>query len=251
MALKAMLKSLEGLSDEVKKLYVKKGDEYHLDVDDLPEDPKLAEFRDNNRKLNKELNEARDELKKFDGLDVAKYKEYESTQQKLKDGELIKAGKIDELLNSKLDPIKKEFQTKLETSEKKNQQLNSQLETLMIDEALTKLGATKGLRPTAIDDMIARGRKIFKLKDGKPAALGDDGAQARDKSGNPITMQTWLDSLATDAPHLFQSSSGGGANGNTGHANDNGKTMTRAEFDKLNPLAQREFVVTGKGTVTD
>lgn len=251
MALKAILKSLEGLSDEVKKLYVKKGDEYRLDVEDLPEDPKLAEFRDNNRKLNKDLTDAKEELKKFEGIDVTKYKEYEATQQKIKDGELIKAGKIDELLNSKLDPIKKEFQTQLDVAKKENQQLNSQLETLTIDNKLTELGTKKGLRPTAIDDMIARGRKIFRLKDGKPAALGQDGAQILDRGGNPVTMDTWIDSLATDAPHLFQSSNGGGANGNNGNGNGKSKTMSRADFDKLNPVAQREFVLTSKGTVTD
>lgn len=250
MALKALLKSLDGLSDELKKLYVKKGDEYHLDLEDLPDDPKLAEFRDNNRKLNKELAEAKEELKKFDGLDVAKYKEYETTQQKLKDGELIKAGKIDELLNSKLDPIKKEFQLQLEASKKEKEQLNSQLETLTIDNQLTELGTKKGLRPTAIDDMIARGRKVFKLKDGKPVALGNDGAQILDKAGNPITMQIWLDALTTDAPHLFQSSTGGGANGNQGKSGT-GKTMRREEFAKLDPSAQRDFVLTTKGAVID
>lgn len=251
MALKAILKSLDSLSDDVKKLYVKKDDGYHLDVEDLPEDPKLAEFRDNNRKLNKEVTDLKDELKKFDGVDVVKFKEYESTQQKLKDGELIKAGKIDELLNSKLEPIKKEFQSQLDVSKKEKEQLSAQLETLTIDNKLTELGSKKGLRPTAIDDMIARGRKVFKLKDGKPAALGQDGAQILDKSGNPITLDTWIDSLATEAPHLFQSSNGGGANGNNGNGNANGKVLSRAEFDKLNPVAQREFVVTSKGTVTD
>ena len=241
MALKAILKSIEGLSDELKKQYVKKDDGFHLDVEDLPEDPKLAEFRDNNRKLNKELTEAKEELKKFEGVDLTKYKEFEATAQKLKDGELIKAGKIDELLTSKLDPIKKDFQTKLDASEKKNQTLSSQLETLMIDEQLTKLATTKGLRPTAIDDMVARGRRVFSIKDGKPLALDKDGAQVLTKDGNPVTMQTWLDSLATDAPHLFQSSNGGGSNG-SGNGNGHGKTMTRADFDKLDPTGKTEAV---------
>jgi hypothetical protein len=251
MALKAILKSVEGLSEELKKLYVKKGDEYRLDVEDLPEDPKLAEFRDNNRKLNKELSDAKEELKKFDGIDATKYKEYESTQQKLKDGELIKAGKIDELLNSKIEPIKKEFQSKLEESEKKNATLASQLEVLQVDNKLTEIGTKKGLRPTAIQDMLGRGRSVFKLKDGKVVALDQDGAQRRAKSGDPLSMEAWFDEdLTPNAPHLFQSSNGGGANGNNGH-NGNSKTMSRAEFDKLPPLAQREFITTTKGTVTD
>lgn len=221
MALKFAVKLLEGLSDEVKKLYVKKGDEYHLDVDDLPEDPKLDEFRTNNRKLNKELGETREALKQFDGVDPAKYKEYETTQQKLKDGELIKAGRIDELLTSKLDPIKKEFQTRIDESEQRNQTLSAQLEVLQIDNQLTELGTKKGLRPTAIEDMLGRGRKVFQLKDGKVLALDQDGAQARTKSGDPLTMQTWLDGLATDAPHLFQSSTGGGSPGNSnGNSSD-------------------------------
>lgn len=237
MALKFILRSLEGLSDDVKKLYVKKGEEYRLDVDDLPEDPKLAEFRDNNRKLNKELAEAKEELKKFEGVDPARYKEFEDTARKVKEGELIKAGKIDELLNSKLEPIKKDFETKLSASEKKNHDLSSQLEVLQIDNRLTEIGAKKGLRPTAIQDMLGRGRSVFKLKDGKVVALDEDGAQRRTKSGDPLTMEAWFDEdLTPNAPHLFQSSSGGGANGD-GHKG-NGKTIARAEFNKLHPAEQ-------------
>lgn len=247
MALKAILKSLDGLSDEVKKLYIKKGEEFHLDVEGLPEDPKLAEFRDNNRKLNKQLADATEALKKFEGVDLEKWTKLQETEKKLQDKQLLDAGKLDELIASKLNPIKQEFQTQIDTAKKENQQLTAQLETLMIDEQLTKLGATKGLRPTAIDDMLARGRRVFKLKDGKSVAMGADGAQLLDKGGNAVTMQTWLDSLASDAPHLFQASNGGGALGNGDGST--GKTIEAGNNGVLS-LSPKSIEAVAKGELT-
>lgn len=251
MALKAILDSLDGLSDELKKLYAQKDGKFHLDVEGLIPASKLDEFRTNNIALLKEKDALTEKLKGFDGIDVAKLKELQATEQKVKEGQLIAAGKFDEVFASKLDPIKKEFQTQLDATKKENQALHSRLETLMIDDQLTKLATTKGLRPTAIDDMIARGQRVFKLKDGKPVALGQDGAQILTKSGDPVTMQTWIDSLATDAPHLFQSSSGGGANGNNGNLPPGTKTMKRADFDALDSQSKMTFTVKDGGKVLD
>lgn len=250
MALKAVLKSLDGLEDPIKALYKKEGDEYRLDVEGMVPKATLDEFRETNISLKKENDGLKDKLKQFDGVDLAKWKELQATEQKLKDGELIKAGKIDELITSRLDPIKKEFQSKLDAAQKEKEQLASQLETLQIDDQLTKLATTKGLRPTAIEDMLARGRRVFRIKDGKVVALDKDGAQLLTKSGDPLNMQAWVDSLATEAPHLFQSSTGGGAQ-NNGNKGAGAKTMTRAEFEKLAPQARVDFTVKEGGTVTD
>lgn len=251
MALKVIVKTLDGLDEATKKLYVQKDGEFHLDVEGLPEDPKLGEFRENNRKLNAKVTELTDTLKQFEGVDAAKYKEYELTQHKLRDKQLIDAGKIDELLNSKIDPIKKEFQTKLEAAQKENSALSGRLEILHIDNQLTELGTKKGLRPTAIEDMLARGRRVFRLKDGQVVALDQDGAQARTKSGDPLTMPAWLDTLATEAPHLFQPSNGGGANNNNGNGHHGAKTLSRGEFQKLAPESQMQFVTKDGGRVLD
>ena len=250
-ALKAILKSLEGLADPIKELYRKDGEEFRLDVEGMVPKTTLDEFRENNVTLKRDNETLTTKLKTYDGIDVDKIKELQETERKVKDGELIKAGKFDELLTSRLDPIKKEFQTQLDTYKADNLNLSRQLDTMTIDEQLTKLGTAKGLRPTAIEDMLARGRRTFSRKDGKVLAIDAEGAQILTKSGEPMNMQHWIESLSTDAPHLFQSSQGGGTPPGGPKLPPGTKTMVRAEFDKLDATARMTFVTKDGGKVVD
>ena len=94
--------------------------------------------------------------------------------------------------------------------------------------------ATKrGLRATAIPDITARARLTFKLVNGVPQAFEADSQTARlGKDGvTPMNLAEWLDTLVSDAPHLFESNAGGGAAGNAsgGSGNRSGKNPFRKE----------------------
>lgn len=249
-ALKAVLKSLEGLADPIKELYRKDGEDYRLDVEGMVPKAALDEFRENNVTLKKANEDLAAKLKSFDGIDVEKVKELQETERKVKDGELIKAGKIDELIQSRLAPILKEASDKAAEKDKQIQDLSRQMDTMTIDTRLTEIGTKKGLRPTAIEDMLHRGRKTFVRQDGKVLAVGRDGAQLLSKTGEPLSMEHWVEQLSTDAPHLFQSSSGGGAPQDPGHSVPGAKVMRRAEFDKLDSAAKMKFSVE-RGSLID
>ena len=249
-ALKAVLKSLEGLADPIKALYKQEGEEFHLDVEGMVPKSQLDEFRETNRGLHKQVEDLTAGLKKFEGVDLKKWTDLQETERKVKDKQLIDAGKIDDLIASRLEPIKKEFQTQLDTEKKRNEQLSGRLETMQIDDQLTKLGTTKGLRPSAIEDMIARGRRVFKLQDGKVVAVGQDGATLLTKQGEPMTMDRWVEQLSSDAPHLFQASTGSGAPPNQPSNQNGAKQITRGEFDKLNPSDKAKFIK-DQGKVVD
>ncbi len=90
-ALKAVLKSLDGLADAIKSLYRQEGEEFHLDVEGMVPKGQLDEFRENNRSLHKQVEDLAANLKKFDGIDIKKWQELQATEQKVKDGELIKS----------------------------------------------------------------------------------------------------------------------------------------------------------------
>ena len=253
MALKAILKSLDGLSDAVKELYKKDGEEYRLEVEGMVPKASLDEFRESNVELKKKNETLTAELKKWDGIDHSKVKETLELERQVKEGQLVKAGKLDELKASWIDPIKSEFQTQLDSLSKSNQTLMTQLESMQIDGELSKLAATKGIRPTAIEDMLHRGKKVFKLKDGKVVAQATDGTTLTTKTGEPMTMTAWVDSLAADAPHLFQPSGGGGAPANPGNngTTPGAKTVKRATFDGWSAHEKHDFTVKEKGTVID
>lgn len=259
MALKPVLKSLDGLDDPIKKLYISKDGEFHLDVEGGLASPtklaeiesKLAEFRDNNRTLNTELTTAKETLKKFDGVDVEEVRRLKDQQQQLKDKKLIDAGKIDELLEQKLSPIKTAFESQLKAATDRNGELNLQLERMAIDDQLTKIGIERGIQPTAIDDFQYRGRQLFKLKDGKVVPLAPDGTIKRNAKGDQLSMTEWVEQLSTEAPHLFKPSSGGGASNNSGKGGGDGKTIPAGDpvvfGQNLKEIAEGKITVQAAG----
>jgi len=253
MALKAILKSLEGLSDEVKKLYVTKDGEFVLDVEGMVPKARHDEFRDSNLTLKKENETLTEKLKAFGDIEPAKVKELLATEQKLKENKLIEAGKFDELFNSKFDPIQKKHLEEREADKREKERLSSQVEKLLIHERLTKIATAKGLRGDAITDMLNRVSGDFKVVGDKVVALDQQGATRLTETGQPYTMEHSIELLAKQAPFLFQSSSGGGANGNNGNGGAANR-KTREEFNKLDDTAKMSFskeVLAGKATMTD
>lgn len=248
--LKAVLKSLDGVAEGLKEHYKKDGEQYVLDVEGMAPKAQLDEFRENNRELHKKLTEAQEALKKYDGVDLEKYKEAQELERKVKEGELVKAGKIDEVFTSRLDPILKAHEAKEKQWGEERSQMARDLDILTIDTKLQEIAVRKGIQPTAIEDMLARGRRTFTRKDGKVVAVEKDGTPVLAKDGHPLTMESWVDQLGTEAPHLFKGSNGSGArnNGNGGAPGD--KTMLRGDFMRLDPAAQMNHVKDG-GKVVD
>jgi hypothetical protein len=79
----------------------------------------------------------------------------------------------------------------------------------------------KGLRPTAIPDITARARSVFRLVDGAPRAYEADGQTVRvGKDGiTPMTLDEWVDLQVADAPHLFEANAGSGSGNTNGATN--------------------------------
>src|SRR5207249_656259 len=87
--------------------------------------------------------------------------------------------------------------------------------------AATKLG----LRPAAIADITARARNVFKIAGGVVTAFDADGkTPLYAKDGvTPLTLDEWAARQVVEAPHLFESSAGGGASGDGSGGAVNGR----------------------------
>ena len=94
--------------------------------------------------------------------------------------------------------------------------LNARLTAIQIDQGVITVATKSGLRPTAIPDITARARTVFRLVNGAPTAFEADGKTVRyGKDGmTPMTLEEWVDAQVSDAPHLFESNAGGGAASN-------------------------------------
>ena len=66
--------------------------------------------------------------------------------------------------------------------------------SIQIDQGVLTVATKRGLRPTAIPDITARARSIFKLVNGVPTAFEPDGKAVRcGKDGlTPMTLEEWI-----------------------------------------------------------
>jgi len=94
--------------------------------------------------------------------------------------------------------------------------MGTRLTVIQIDQGVIASATKRGLRATAIPDITARARSVFRLVNGVPTAFEGDGQTVRlGKDGvAPMTLDEWVDAQVSEAPHLFESNAGSGAAGN-------------------------------------
>lgn len=209
MTIKAVVDDINAVPEALRGFYTEQDGKFTLTVDGLVPKTKLDEFRQNNINLAQE----RDALKqKFDGIDPKTARELLAKAQAEKDKTLIDAGKVDELLAQRVDAMRKDFETQLSGETNKGKKLQAQLESLLIDGAIRDAAVRAGVRASAIEDVLLRGRTVFKLVDGKAVPMQGD-QPVFGKTGDTMSMEEWVAGLTANATHLFEPNRGGGAAG--------------------------------------
>jgi hypothetical protein len=247
MALQLIVDSVDGLPDAVKSLYVEKNGKYELQVEGAVPKVKLDEFRSNNINLMNELKVLKETYK---SVDVDQYNELLKEHQKLKDKKLIEEGKVEELVGERVSRMKTELDNKIKQLTEERDGLGNQLSTLVIDTELQKAAIASGAKATAIVDIINRGKQIFKLIDGKAIAHEGEKIKYGSDGVTPLSVTEFMKDLVSSAPHLFEESKGGGAHGND-KGQSGGKTMSRANFDKLPTSLEKSKFLKEGGKVID
>ena len=102
---------------------------------------------------------------------------------------------------------------------------------IQIDQAVVNEATKLGLKRSATPDITARARTSLRLVNGVPQVIGEDGQTARlGKDGlSPMGIAEWLDIQVSEAPHLFDGNTGGGAVGSGGAGNGSVKNPFRKE----------------------
>lgn len=207
MPFKYQIAKLEDVPENARVLYRQEGSGYVLDAEDIVPKTRLDEFRTNNIQLQQQL----DALKH---VDPTKYAELIKLQQEVEEGQLIKAGKLEEVVNLRVTNMKKDLETKLTTTESALQMANSQLSILMIDNAIRQEAVKNGALTTALDDVVLRARTVYSMDKGQAVPKDDKGQVIYGKDGQtPMVMGDWIVNLKKAAPHLFAGSQGSGAGG--------------------------------------
>jgi len=70
---------------------------------------------------------------------------------------------------------------------------------VQIDQGVISTATRRGLRPTALTDITARARSVFKLVNGAPRAFEADGQSVRyGRDGvTPMTLEEWFQSATS------------------------------------------------------
>lgn len=219
MTLKAIIDDLTAVPEALREFYTEQDGKFALAVDGLVPKTRLDEFRANNITLARERDALRQQ---FDGIDPEKARALLAKAQAEQEKKLIDAGKVDELLAQRVEAMRNEYESQLKGEAEKSQILQSQLESLLIDGAIRDAAAKAGIRASAIEDVLLRGRNLFKLQDGKAVPMQGDEVMFG-KNGEVMSMAEWLHGLASSAPHLFEPSRGAGAAGGGGASAMGGK----------------------------
>ncbi len=206
MPLKPIVDTLDEIAEPMREHYTERDGKFHLAVEGLVPKERVAEFRDTNIALKREMDELRT---RFDGIDPDEYRKLNERAQKERDKKLIDAGKLDELVDQRVSGMKAEHEKVLRSLTEEKAKLGAQLEGLVIDGAIRDAATKAGARPEAIEDFLYRGRRIFRLQEGKAVPLDEDRV-VYGKSGGPMEISEWVSTLAEKAPHLFQPTTGGG-----------------------------------------
>jgi hypothetical protein len=213
MPLKFKVNTKEEVPAEHSSLYTENDGAWVLDVEGAVEKAKLDEFRSNNVALMKE----RDELKqRFEGIDPEDVRKLAEEKRRLEEAQQLKAGETEKVVEGRVKAIKADLEKQLSTVTSERDALNARLVAIQIDQGVITAATKRGLRPTALPDITARARTIFKLVNGVPTGFEPDGKTVRyGKDGlTPMNLEEWVDVQVSEAPHLFESNAGGGAAGN-------------------------------------
>ena len=232
MALKYKYTGKDQIPAEHAALYVERDGAFFLDAEGVTEKVKADELRNNNIELRKQIE---DFTTRFDGINPDEVRRLAEEKRKLElQAQGHKPEEIDKLVTERLKGLKADWDKQFAAVTGERDSLTTRLTAIQIDQGVITTATKRGLRPTAIQDITSRARMVFKLVNGVPQAFEADGKTVRyGRDGiTPMTLEEWVDSQVSDAPHLFESNAGGGAAGNPAGGGTGSQRSVKNPFRK-------------------
>lgn len=246
MPLKAIVDTLDDVPEAIRGEYAEEGGKFHLRVDGINEHPQVLNLKTaherqkaKNAELTAKLSEA---TARYQGLpDDFTVEAYESLKAAAegKGGQSVEeAARLRKQLEEKHAKDLASVQAQLESE-------RSVTMKLLVDEGLTKALATAKVRPELMEGAQAVLRGMVKVADenGRRYAYVDTDM-------GPTPLDQFVSQWAASTGRAYVAPpSGGDAPG--GHGGGNAKTITRAEFEKLDPVAKHKAMTKDGVTVVD
>lgn len=199
--------SLESVPEELQTHYTEEDGSFILNVAGVVTKQRHDEFRESNKKLQERLNA-------LEFVDIDEYKNLKLASEKDSAKGLVQEHDVDNIVNSRVGEMRQEHDKEVDSLVKQLSNASSKLSTLLIDNAITNSATKHKVKEGAIDDILARGRSVFKVEDNDVVAYNNAGEKVYNKSGDPLSIDDFMTGLEKSANHLFQESTGGKTIGN-------------------------------------
>lgn len=165
---------------------------------------------------------------------------------------LIEAGEKDAAVAAAIKP----FEEKLAASDKRATDAEGALQKEILGGAFARSKFIADKIAIPADLVQSYFGKHFEVKDGKIAAKNSAGEPifSPTRMGEPANFDEALEIIVggyAQKDSILKGAAGGGGASSKGATISGGKTISRAEFDKLNPTEQHQKVVSDKVTIVD
>lgn len=168
-----------------------------------------AGLKTKNQELLDESAGFKKDAKKWEGMDFEEVSGVMKMFNNSEEAQLIKEGKIDEVLEKRMDKANTEHSTAIKALQESNVILLSErdgfktkYQNKFIDDEIAEYAIKAGARPEALDDIKKRGRGVFTINEkGELEAIDDEKNFIKTKDGDLMTSERFVESLK--ASHSF------------------------------------------------
>lgn len=223
MALSPIVDTLEQVPEPLRAFYVAKDGKYVLDLAGPPPgfvpaadlataNGKVVEFRDNNVRLMKEVEELRPlrtQIEKFAGIDPDAAKAAIAKVGTLSAAGVQKPDDIAAMIKAAVDAANKPLADALAASNQATLAAQKRADDATMRETVIARFVKAGGKAKASDFTIGKAMEVFEVKDGKVVAKPNQ--FSAEKPGNPLDVDEWLLQHAREYDFAYEPSRGGGA----------------------------------------
>lgn len=189
-------------------------------------------LKSKNEEIMGKYQSTKERLTAYDGIDPEKTRKILSDLEKDQDLQMLKDGKLDELVEKRTNDIKLKFDdekkgltTNLEQITGERDTYKTQLEQHVVGSAVGKVALDAKALPTALDDITRRAMDIFQVtENGELEARNADGTLMKTEEGDLLTPARFIEGLKASAPHYWPPSQGGGL---TGDGDESGSDLEK------------------------
>ena len=200
---------------------------------------KLKEFRDNNIKLLKEVDDLKGRLTAFDGVDPEKFKSILEQQEQLERDELIKKGDVDTLIARERESLEKSLGARLDAVQAENAELKGVIVKTKVTDELRKAATGAKVKAEAVDDLVDLAGREWVLDNGTAIRkAGGEPVLSKERPGEYQSMNEYFAELATVKPFYYESSAGGGGQQQQGGGGGSAKVLRNPTPSQLGQHAE-------------